>query len=80
MNLEGTTIGQIRIDKLVGEGGMGAVYRGFDLRLERPVAVKTLHERYLGDPLGTRALLARSADPLASRPSRHLQGLRHGAS
>ena len=43
MKLEGTTIGQIRVDKLVGEGGMGAVFRGYDLRLERPVAVKTLH-------------------------------------
>ena len=64
MKLEGTTIGQIRIDELVGEGGMGAVYRGFDLRLERPVAVKTLHDRYLDDPVG-RARFLREAQILS---------------
>jgi len=30
------------IDKLLGRGGMGAVYRGVQLRLDRPVAVKIL--------------------------------------
>jgi len=32
--------GRYRIDALAGRGGMGDVYRAFDLRLERPVAVK----------------------------------------
>lgn len=64
MKLEGRTIGQIRIDELVGEGGMGAVYRGYDLRLERPVAVKTLHDRYLDDPVG-RARFLREAQILS---------------
>ncbi len=40
--LEGTTVGPIRIDELLGVGGMGEVYRGFDTRLERKVAVKCL--------------------------------------
>ena len=29
-----------RIVKLIGQGGFGAVYRGWDLSLEQPVAVK----------------------------------------
>lgn len=29
-----------RIDRLLGQGGMGAIYRGFDIRLNRAIAVK----------------------------------------
>ncbi len=32
--------GRYRLDSLIGEGGFGRVYRGFDTWLERPVAVK----------------------------------------
>jgi len=35
-------VGHIRIEALLGAGGMGEVHRGFDEKLERPVAVKTL--------------------------------------
>lgn len=41
--------GRYRILKLLGEGGMGVVYLGENLRLGRKVAVKLLHSEWLDD-------------------------------
>jgi eukaryotic-like serine/threonine-protein kinase len=38
----GNRIGHVRIDGPLAEGGMGAVYVGFDEKLERPVALKAV--------------------------------------
>ncbi|HEX7709275.1 MAG TPA: protein kinase [Thermoanaerobaculia bacterium] len=38
----GTQLGPYRVESLLGEGGMGQVYRGLDTRLDRSVAIKVL--------------------------------------
>jgi serine/threonine-protein kinase len=42
--------GRYRVDALIATGGMSAVYRGLDTRLDRPVAIKVMESRYAGDP------------------------------
>ena len=42
MIASGTQLGSYRVDSLIGEGGMGQVYRGLDTRLGRTVAIKVL--------------------------------------
>lgn len=34
----------------IGRGGMGLVYRGYDIRMKKPVAIKVLHEQFEGMP------------------------------
>jgi serine/threonine protein kinase/WD40 repeat protein len=45
-----TQLGPYRIEGILGEGGMGAVYRAFDSRLSRKVAIKILPLALAADP------------------------------
>ncbi|HME50230.1 protein kinase domain-containing protein [Mycobacterium sp.] len=38
-----------RVEAMIATGGMSAVYRGIDVRLDRPVAIKVMESRYAGD-------------------------------
>src|SRR5829696_9194663 len=46
----GTRLGVYEVSALLGEGGMGEVYRARDTRLERHVAIKILPEALAADP------------------------------
>jgi Protein kinase domain len=46
----GALIGERRIDALAGEGGMGVVYRVWNLRLKRPEAMKVIGEEFAREP------------------------------
>jgi serine/threonine protein kinase len=49
-DLIGQQIDHYRLDSLVGEGGMGAVYRAYDLNLAIPVALKVMHSHLARQP------------------------------
>lgn len=52
--VERTIEGKYRLDRLIGKGGMGAVYQATDLRLDRNVAIKIMLGSMFGDPLALR--------------------------
>jgi serine/threonine-protein kinase len=41
--------GKYRLDQRLGSGGMGTVYRATHLLIDRPVAIKVLSQRFMGD-------------------------------
>ncbi len=60
MSLIGRTVGSVELQELLGSGGMGEVYLGFDRKLERRVAVKTIRPEARLSPQA-RARLLREA-------------------
>src|SRR5262245_60029860 len=46
----GTRVSVYNVEAVVGEGGMGVVYRAWDTAMERFVALKCLHANLSGDP------------------------------
>jgi hypothetical protein len=49
MSVPRTLDGKYRLDRVIGRGGMGAVFAGTDLRLDRIVAVKVTTDEMLSD-------------------------------
>jgi dienelactone hydrolase/predicted Ser/Thr protein kinase len=62
----GDIVAQYRIIARLGEGGMGVVYKAYDTRLHREVAVKVLPPEHLADPERNQQLVeeARAASAL----------------
>ncbi|MFM8535593.1 MAG: protein kinase domain-containing protein, partial [Acidimicrobiia bacterium] len=42
--------GKYRVDQVIGQGGMGAVFKAWDVRLERAVAIKVVRAELISDP------------------------------
>src|SRR5580693_7875467 len=75
------SIAHYRIVSKLGEGGMGAVYRATDTKLNREVAIKILPETFAADP-DRLARFTREAQVLASlnHPNiAHIYGVEEGA-
>jgi serine/threonine-protein kinase len=53
-----TTIGKYQVQGVLGQGGMGIVYRAFDPAIQRPVAIKTITKSTL-DPADLQYVLTR---------------------
>jgi serine/threonine-protein kinase len=58
-------IGRYEIKAEIGRGGMATVYRGYDPRFKREVAVKVLPREFLHDP-SFRARFDREAEIIAA--------------
>ena len=67
----GTRLGPYEITALVGVGGMGEVYKAFDTRLERTVAIKVLPPRLTQDGQAQQRL-AREARVVAGLSHPHI--------
>jgi serine/threonine-protein kinase len=66
--------GKYRLDRLLGRGGVGAVYAGVHVELERPVAIKLLLPDLAGD-LGAPERFRREARAAARLNHPHVAGV-----
>jgi len=72
----GSRFGQYRVLSILGQGGMGVVFKAHDSRLGRDVALKSLPSDLAGDPQRV-ARLTREASSLAALNHPHIATI-HG--
>ena len=58
-----------RLDEILGQGGMGIVYRAYDTLLQRPIAIKLLSHAQLGSEGRERMLLEAQAVARLNHPN-----------
>ena len=63
--------GQFRVDSFIASGGMGAVYRVWDLKRNVPLAMKVLHADLDEDDIADKSFL-READALTQLTHPHI--------
>ena len=66
--LDRVIAGNFRIEKLLGAGAMGNVYKAEQLSLGKAVAVKVLHAHLMGDEKLVHAFQARGQERVAAEP------------
>jgi serine/threonine protein kinase len=73
-NLVGQTLGHYRIEASLGYGGMGQVFRGRHVYLERPAAIKVMHDHLATHP-AFRTRFLQEAQSTAALRSPHIVGI-----
>src|SRR5262245_19232419 len=73
-SLIGRTFGSYKVKSLLGAGGMGAVYRAWDSRLKRDVAIKALPAEFSRDADRV-ARFQREAEIVASLNHPHISAI-----
>ena len=73
----GDSLAQYRVEAKLGEGGMGAVYRGYDSKLQRKVALKVLSCWALRRPGRQTQAVARGPRRVRLEPSEHRDRVRN---
>ena len=67
----GQTISQYRVEGELGRVGMGVVYRAYDLRLKREVALKLLAQEIANQEQSRERVLAEARSQLPQSPRCH---------
>ena len=67
--------GRYEVREILGQGGMGLVYRAYDTVVRREVAVKTILD--IPDPASLAAVLQGMRCARLDEPSEHRRDLRH---
>lgn len=74
--LIGAQLGNFRLERLLGRGGMAAVYYGHDVMLDRPVAIKVVDRRFRDNDAYTERFL-REARSVARWRHEHIIQVYH---